>query len=455
MSSMPGKKSPALLLVATTLGYQAEAFAAAARELGGPLIVASDRCHRLQDPWGDGALPVRFEQPRAAAAAIAAQPWAASLGGILALGDRATVTAALAAARLGLPGHPVAAVAAAGNKFLLRRALRAAGMPTPAFRRYRLAADPHRIAAHVDYPCVVKPLALSASRGVIRADDAGEFVRAFARIRALLARPELRALRAPELEFIQAEAYIPGREFALEGWVHRGRLRVLALFEKPDPLDGPFFEETIYITPARMPAPVRAAIERAVRRAIRAVGLRHGPVHAEVRVAPVAAAPLRPLPRAPRSSPPGAVYVLELAARPIGGLCARALRFVPRRGGGQPCSLESLLIRAALAPRTDLIARYRRESAAAGVMMIPIPRAGVLESVAGVQAARAVPGIADVLITAKLGQRLEPLPEGATYLGFIFARGRTPAQVETALRAAHHRLRLRLSPALPVLAPSS
>ncbi|MGH9541651.1 MAG: ATP-grasp domain-containing protein, partial [Terriglobales bacterium] len=281
---MPASLQPrSLLLVTTTLGYQAEEFRSAAQLLGVPLIVASDRCHRLSDPWGDHALPVRFERPHAAAASIARQPWAGAIGGVLALGDRATLTAALAAQRLGLAGNSAAAARAAGDKYRLRRMLRAAGLPTPRFRRWPLAADPRRAAATIGFPCVLKPIALAGSRGVIRADNPAEFAAAWERIGRLLRRPELRARRAPELDFIQVESYIPGREVALEGWLERGRLRVLALFDKPDPLAGPFFEETIYVTPSRQPQSILEAVGTTTQSATAALGLTEGPVHAELR----------------------------------------------------------------------------------------------------------------------------------------------------------------------------
>ncbi|HZT72399.1 MAG TPA: ATP-grasp domain-containing protein [Terriglobales bacterium] len=420
-----------MLLITTTLGYQAEEFRAAAARLRVPLFVASDRCHRLADPWGDQALPIRFERPRAAAAAIARQPWAREIAGVLALGDRATLAAACTAVRLGLRGNPPAAVRAAADKFRLRRALRAAALPTPAFRRWPLAADPARAAALAAYPCVLKPLALSGSRGVIRADDRAQFLAAWSRIARLLRRPELRAWRAPGLDFLQVESYIAGEEVALEGWLEDGRLRVLALFDKPDPLVGPYFEETIYVTPSRHPPRAQAAIARAIARAAAAVGLRHGPLHAEARF-----------------NSQG-VFVLELAARPIGGLCARSLRFVPPNGGA-PLPFAAWLLRAALAP--GAAPRYRREARASGVMMLPIGAGGFLREVAGQDAARAVPHVSDLVITAKLGERLEPLPEGASYLGFVFARASAPALVERSLRQAFARLRPRWSPPLPLAA---
>jgi hypothetical protein len=272
---------------------------------------------------------------------------------------------------------------------------------------------------------VLKPLGLSASRGVIRANDPGEFLTAFERIKTLLEKtPDVRMAREEQNLYLQVESYIPGRELAVEGLVTRGAPRILALFDKPDPLEGPFFEETIYVTPSREPEAARQAIHDAVLRAVRALGLYHGPFHAELRVND------------------GGVWMLEVAARPIGGLCSKALRF----GHGMP--LEELLLRHAVG---EDVSRLPLTDRASGVMMIPIPRAGVFEDVNGVESARAITAIDDLIITAKPGQKLVPLPEGAAYLGFIFARGGAPAEVEKALRAAHARLNFQIATALPTL----
>jgi len=277
-------------------------------------------------------------------------------------------------------------------------------VPAPKFALYPLARAPQDIARSVTYPCVLKPLHLSASRGVMRADNPVEFVAAHARLVAILA--------GCDTDFL-VEDFVPGYEVALEGLLVNRRLHVLALFDKPDPLDGPFFEETIYVTPSRVPAPLRKAIAQCAEQATRALGLVDGPVHAELRYNE----------RGP--------WLIELAARPIGGRCSAVLRF------GDGVSLEELILRHALALP---IPSLEREPVAAGVMMIPIPAAGVLREVRGVVEAKAVPLIEDVQITAHPGERLVPFPEGSRYPGFIFARGENPSAVEAALREAHHRL---------------
>ncbi len=269
------------------------------------------------------------------------------------------------------------------------------------------------------YPCVLKPLGLSASRGVIRANDPTEFSAAFERIRAVLHSADVARLREQQDEFIQIESFIPGREFALEGLLAGGRLHTVAIFDKPDPLDGPYFEETIYVTPSREPAATQQAIIEAAQQAASALSLIEGPLHAEMRVNR------------------HGVWMLEVAARPIGGLCARVL----------PELCESILRHAAgerpvIVPRLD---------GASGVMMIPVPRAGIYERTSGLDEALAVPGIEDVAITAKQGQKLERLPEGNSYPGFIFARAGTPQAVERALRNAHAKLSFEILEALRVV----
>ncbi len=397
---------PRVLLVAATTGYQVRSFDAAARALGVELVLATDRCHILEDPWADRAIAVRFEEPAESAAKVGG-----GFDGILAVGDRPALLAAHVAERLRLRFHGADAVAICGDKHRSRARFEAAGLPAPAHRILEAHAEPP---GDLEYPCVLKALHLSASRGVIRADDAAQFRAARDRIAAMVRH-----------EHLQVEAYIPGREFALEGVVREGRLQCLAIFDKPDPLEGPFFEETIYVTPSRETAARQQAMRDATQRAIAALGLSDGPVHAEMRV-----------------NAEG-VWMLEAAARPIGGLCARTLRFEP---GGQ--SLETLLLRHAVGEDTT---SFAREAQPAGVMMIPVPGHGILQTVEGIEEARDVRGIEDVVITAKVGQELIPLPEGASYPGFLFARAATSEAVVEALRQAHGELRFSLAAGLKIL----
>jgi biotin carboxylase len=408
--------SKRLLLIGATTGYQTRAFAAAAERLGYELALATDRCHVLDDPWGDRAIALRFEDPSGAAAVLAAQ---AEVDGIVAVGDRPAYIAALAAERMGILYNSPASVAASRNKFLARERFHSAGLLVPEFHRVALTDGPGRAALQALYPCVLKPLGLSASRGVIRANSQREFHAAFRRIESLLADPDIARLHEDQDGFLQVESFIEGHEFALEGILTNGQLRVLALFDKPDPLNGPFFEETIYVTPSREDPSTQAAIVDTTQAAVNALGLTEGPIHAEMRVNR------------------HGVWMLEVAARPIGGLCARVLP-----------GLEDLILRHAAGVDAADIAM---STPAAGVMMIPIPRAGIYVDVEGLERARSQPGIEEVIVTAKQGQKLVPLPEGASYLGFIFARAETPAAVEESLRGSHRQLHFEIATALHVV----
>lgn len=420
---MESNESKAVLLLCSTTGYQTREFVAAAEKLGLRILFASDRCHVLDDPWRDGALAIRFEEPEISAAKAVQFAQAHNVRAVIAVGDQPTPVAARVAERLCLPGHSPAAADICRDKYRSRAALRAAGLQVPDFQRFPRSCAARELAPAVSFPCVLKPLTLSGSRGVIRANTGEEFVAAFERIRKLLDSPEVGALRDPAAEFIQVEQYVEGREVAVEGLVASGRLQVLTIFDKPDPLTGPYFEETIYVTPSRLPGEAQQQIGRALQRAMDALGLRHGPVHAEARLNAAG------------------VWILEVAARPIGGLCARSLRF---QNG---MTLEELILRNALGEALEPV----RESCASGVIMIPIPQAGFLEAVDNVEEAARTPGVEGIEITAKRRQELVPLPEGASYLGFIFARGESPEFVEEALRKAHGRLRFVVSPALKVV----
>lgn len=412
---------PRLLLLLPTTTYRATAFVEATRRLGVDLTVASEFPSAFEQAQPTGLLTLALADPDRAARQAAAFARVHPLDGVVGVDDDTVVVAAAVAARLGLRANPVPAALAARDKHRQRELLHAARVPVPRFALYRSDADPHAIAREIAYPCVVKPLRLSASRGVIRADDPTSFVAAFRRLGAILAEPDVASCGEPARQVL-VEEFIPGREVALEGLLTGGQLSVLALFDKPDPLDGPFFEETIYVTPSHLPAATQAAIADTARAAAAALGLVEGPVHAE----------LRHNARGP--------WLIELAARPIGGRCGAALRFEDGeegRGKGE-ASLEEIVIRHALGMELPAL---KREQRAAGVMMIPVPGAGVLREVRGVEQARAVPLVEDVVITAHRGQRLVPLPEGARYPGFIFARGEDSLQVEGALREAHRRLR--------------
>jgi hypothetical protein len=411
------------MLIVSSSSWRTDAFVEAAARLDLQLDLVSDRCHVLAEEWPEGAFPVEFSKPEEAVAALVARGRETAAAGVVGTDDLTAVLAARVAAALDRPHNPPQAADIARHKRLQRECLRAARVRVPKFFSASLGDDASRLAREAPYPCVLKPVGLAASRGVIRADDPAAFEAAFARISRILHAHDVLVRRDPSLAGILVEEFVPGTEFALEGLLEAGQFTPLALFDKPDPLDGPFFAETIYVTPSRLPEPKQEAIVKTIASATRAIGLREGPVHAEVRLNETG------------------VWVLEVAARTIGGLCARALRF------GAGLSLEELVLARAIGRRPASLARERKP---AGVMMIAIPRSGVYRRVGGVDAARGIPLIEDVVLTFKPGEHVKPLPDGAGYLGFIFARGDTPGAVEAALRAAHAELRFEMDPVLPV-----
>ncbi len=408
-----------LLLLVSPSTYRAEAFMEAARTLDVEVVRGLDLPAQLADEWG-APLKTDFSDIEAAISAITAYAQERPLDAIVPVDDSATLLASRAAAALGLPNNPPEAAEAARDKGIMRAKMSAAGVPCPVFRRFHLTDDPREIGRAVSYPCVVKPLRLSGSRGVIRADTPDELVAAFERTKRILLGDGFPLERTD----ILVEDFIPGFEVALEGLLTAGELHTLAIFDKPDPLDGPFFEETIYVTPSRLTPETQAAVSACVAQAAASIGLRDGPVHAELRV---------------NEQGP---WMVEIAGRSIGGLCSTVLEF------GSGMRLEELLLRHALgleAPSFD------RTGQAAGVMMIPIPRRGILHKIEGAEDACDTPHVTGVEITARLHTPIIPLPEGSSYLGFIFARAADAATVEAAIRAAHAKLRFDIRPMLPVL----
>ena len=402
---------PRLLLLLPTTTYRTAAFVEAARQIGVELTVASEEPSALQATSLGGLVTLPLQDPQRAATEAFLFAKKYPVAAVVGVDDDTAIVAAVIAQRLGLKANPVHAMQAARDKHQQRELLAKAGVPIPRFMLRGLSEDPTDIARRVTYPCVMKPLRLSASRGVMRADNVQGFMKAQNRLRTIV--------REPDATFL-IEEFIPGYEVALEGLVVNRRMHVLAIFDKPDPLDGPFFEETIYVTPSQVPAAVQKAIVDCAERAVRALGITEGPIHAELRYNE----------RGP--------WLIELAARPIGGRCSAVLRFgAGGLGLGAGVTLEEIILRHALGMP---IPSLQRERQAAGVMMIPIPGAGTLQEVRGVAEAKAVPLIEDVQITAHPGERLVPFPDGSRYPGFIFARGETPAVVEAALRDAHRRL---------------
>ena len=417
---------PRVLILSTTTGYQLRSFGDAAAKTGIDLMFATDRCHQLDDPWRDAAVAVRFHEEDSSLDAIMETSVLRRIDGVIAVGDRPVVLAARVAKELCVGGNPVTAAATSVNKLLSRRSLARAGLKVPWFfeahARTRLSRDPR-----VQYPCVIKPLGLSGSRGVMRANSPSELDAASQRLQALLSRIDVRAIRTGLDDVVLVEGFIEGREFAIEAVLTDGVLETFAIFDKPDPLDGPFFEETIYVTPSELAEKVQLNVVDEVQRATAALGLTDGAVHAECRVGPAG------------------IFVLEVAARPIGGLCSKVLRFTSN--DSSDASLEEVLLRHAAG---EDVSRFTREAQASGVMMIPIPRKGLLKHVHGIEEAAAIDGIEDIRISAKPDQLLEPLPEAGSYLGFIFARKESSKRVVAALKAAHAQLRFDIATPIPV-----
>lgn len=410
---------PRLLLLVPTSTYRAKAFVQAAKRLPVELSIASEVPSALSHLHPVSLPSFDFSDAAATTAFIHRFAQENPIDAVVAVDDQATLAAAMISDALGLPGNAPDSAYATLNKHRTRLALAQQGVPSPGFRLVSVDDDVAAVARSLDYPVVLKPLMMAASRGVIRADDPAEFSAAFERVAHIVAGED-----APDdaeaRTHLLVEEYLPGWEVAVEGIVTEGRLDVIAIFDKPDPLEGPYFPETIYTTPSRLAADDVKAIIDTTRAAVRALGLRHGPIHAELR------------------GHDGAARVIEVAARSIGGLCSKVLRFDGDR------SLEDVILQHALG---YVSSAPPLAPGAAGVMMLPAPSEGTFESIEGVDAAEEVDGIDEVIVSAHPGRELSPLPEGFLYLGFIFARGVTPSAVEDSLRAACARLDVDITPA--------
>ncbi len=408
--------SATVLLLIPSHSYRTSDFMRAASDLDISVIVGIDTEFVISADQ-ENVIALNFSDPEEAAEAISEFRPDISLDAILAVDDAGTLVAAKASQMLELPHNSVSSVELTRDKYALRVALSRSKLPSPGYKLFEATQSQdelEHIADSIEYPVVLKPRGLSGSQGVIRANTSIEFIDGFNRIKKIL---ELESSRdecdADLLTTILVEDYVPGPEFAIEGVLDKGNLTVLALFDKPDPLIGPFFEETIYVTPTSYPDDVQSQIISTVQSACGALGLTHGPVHAEVRL------------------DGDKVVLIDLAGRSIGGQCARTLSF------GSGLSLEEIILTHAVG---DDINQLNRESSAAGVMMIPIPAAGIFQKVSGVDKAEKISGIESVSIVPTSGDELIPLPDGNEYLGFIFAKGTTAQIVEKSLREAHNQL---------------
>jgi len=402
-----------VLLVAPSGSYRIAAYTRAAHELGMPILVVSNSAHSLVSQVASG-ITVDFSRPEQAYAEIVAAIGDLQVACVLATDDSCVALCSRIAAFLGLRQNSTDAALLTQRKDLARDALSAAGCNTPAYQRIEIAsASPAGLT--VDYPLVLKPLGLSASRGVIRANNDAEYMTAVARIDAIL---EATGQQGILREQILLESYIDGAEYAIEGFMVDGQFRLLTIFDKPEPLTGPYFEETYYLTPSLLETRQKSALIEEVARCCAAYGLAQGPVHAEARLS--------------TSGP----VLLELAARTIGGQCGQLIEF------SLQCKLEELVIQGmcGLTPATAAVAE------SAGVLMIPITDSGILKRVEGLTAALQTEHVRDIEIHINPGYELIPLPEGASYLGFIFAQAPDYQQTYTALKSAYSKLRFVTQP---------
>ena len=406
-----------LLLVAQPESYRIAPYVLAARRMGLEVLIASRGKHSLISDVNNG-LHIELDDPDQACRTIVQESRQRPFTGILGSDDSTVELAARVANELGLPHNPPSAARFSRRKDMARARLSAAGCPVPKHGLIDLERPLENQMTNLPWPCVIKPLNLSASRGVIRADDPGAFVRACERTGKIISGSG----NDISASHVLVEEYIAGIEVAFEGFLCNGELRTLVVFDKPDPLEGPYFEETIYVTPSRLDHDTLAMIQRRVALACQAYGLTTGPVHAELRIDERDA------------------WVLEVASRTIGGDCARTLDM------DDGLNLEEL----AIALATGRPVRAEPPPEARGVMMIPIEKRGILRRVEGLLAASRVPHIDKIDIIAREGRELIPLPEGNQYPGYIFARADSPEEVVTALREAHARLNFVVAPLLRV-----
>ncbi len=415
MSSGPesGIAGRRLLLVAPYASYRTAPFIDAARRLRVDLLLLSSNSG---GSFPTGVAGASFDPSKPGDAERLAfelhrrQPF----DGVCGTDDSTVETASRIGAKLGLRANPPGAVALTRDKLAARRVTAAAGIAVPGYVSLPAHMSPDRLSSMPPFPVVVKPLALSASRGVIRVDCPTRLPAAIGRVRRLLAEEGV-----PD-SAILIESYVPGFEVAVEAILVDGRLHPLAVFDKPDPLVGPYFEETYYITPSRLPVARLDEMLRLLAAVCRALGLVQGPVHAEFRF-----------------NEQG-IWPIEVAARTIGGRCAQLLS----TGSGR--TLEELVVMQALGAMPPEV----RRSKARGVLMVPVPASGVVRRVEGIGEARRVAGIERVEIDVSTGQMLSAWPEGGAYPGFVFSSGVTPLDAERALREAAALLRIVVAPLL-------
>lgn len=398
-----------VLLLAPHNSYRIHAYLEAAQHLGVELLIASQSRYSLVSAVAKG-IQVDFSDAALSLRKIQAAHLQYQFKAVIATDDAAVALAAIVAEALGLSANAPDSAILTQRKDLARRRLQEHRLPIPDFRVIDLSSAIVEQLLGLEYPVVVKPVSMSGSRGVIRANDQQQCLAAINRIKPLL--QELPSF--DERQSILIEGFIAGEEVAFEGLLHQGKLRQLTVFDKPEPMEGPFFEESFYISPTRHSTERQQLIQQRVSEACAAYGLREGPVHAELKLYGDQA------------------YLIEMASRTIGGDCAGVLKF------GLNVSLEELVLLQALGKPIDIPLM----TDSVGVLMIPIPRQGILRRVEGIERAKKIEGIASIGISVREGYELVPLPEGSSYLGFIFAKASNQSQVEQALRSAHACLKI-------------
>ncbi len=404
-----------VLVIAPHGSYRTAPFIKAADQLNVDVLIASQGEHSIVSDYVQG-LHIDFQNEEQAIETILTEAKKHAFSGIIGTDDTTTELAARIAEKLTLPHNNPQAVKIAQRKDLARLSLKDASVKIPEFDLLTTTKSLSQQNIHVNYPAVIKPVALSASRGVIRVNNKQELQQALARLAKMLAAE--RQIDTAVREILLLEEFIPGKEIAIEAMLHNGVLDVLAIFDKPDPLNGPFFEETYYLTPTSLSEKIQQEIKQTVLESCRAYGLKEGPIHAECRI-----------------NKKG-VWILEVAARTIGGMCGRLLSL------GTGHSLEELVLLHAMGRRIEI----NTVESAAGVLMIPIPKGGILKRIEGLLDAQRIPYVMEVSIEVRDGYELIPLPEGNSYLGFIFAEAPTVKEAEQALRNAHECLNIVIAP---------
>lgn len=390
-----------LLVILPANTYRAQRFLEAARKLGVDVFIATDSDFSPPDPSNSVIDGISFCDPKEAGRQIADIIRHQGPMSVLAVDEAAVEVAEWTRVALGLIDHPNSGILATRDKRELRQRLRENNISQPkTFDILELEQG----RGEIPFPVVVKPSKGSGSIGVTKAQNQQELTKSLITVQDVIAKMTI------SNQCIVVEEYIPGVEFAVDILVTDGKLHVLVIFEKPDPLVGPFFAETIYVTPPHLTDSQLEALHSVIQKCIRALSINNGPLHLELRLTSA-----------------NDWVPIDIASRSIGGNCSNALAFASNT------SLEELIIQNALGLE---VINTQRERRASGVYMIPAETLGTLVAVHGVEAALKVRFVEDIQITVKPGTKTVPLPFDNQYLGFIFAKAPGAKTVEKALRTA-------------------